>query len=98
MHHIFPKKYLTANGITNKSEYNQIANYTYLDTQVNKDISDDAPCDYFSKAIAASQAFCIACVLPNPLVRNPRTVPQKNRPKYNTTYSRTGQTPYPFNK
>ncbi|MGM9767425.1 MAG: DUF262 domain-containing protein [Candidatus Cryptobacteroides sp.] len=56
VHHIFPKKYLTANGITNKSEYNQIANYTYLDTQVNKDISDDAPCDYFSKAIAASQA------------------------------------------
>lgn len=56
VHHIFPKKYLTANGITNKSEYNQIANYTYLDTQVNKDISDDAPCDYFSKAITASQA------------------------------------------
>lgn len=55
VHHIFPKKYLTANGITNKSEYNQIANYTYLDTQVNKDISDDAPCDYFSKAIAACQ-------------------------------------------
>ncbi|MGM9753139.1 MAG: DUF262 domain-containing protein [Candidatus Cryptobacteroides sp.] len=55
VHHIFPKKYLTANGITNKSEYNQIANYTYLDTQVNKDISDDAPCDYFSKAITASQ-------------------------------------------
>ncbi|MGM9785106.1 MAG: DUF262 domain-containing protein [Candidatus Cryptobacteroides sp.] len=56
VHHIFPKKYLTVNGITNKSEYNQIANYTYLDTQVNKDISDDAPCDYFSKAIAACQA------------------------------------------
>lgn len=56
VHHIFPKKYLTANGITNKSEYNQIANYTYLDTQVNKDISDDAPCDYFSKAIAACQS------------------------------------------
>ena len=56
VHHIFPKKYLTANGITNKSEYNQIANYTYLDTQVNKEISDDAPCDYFSKAIAACQS------------------------------------------
>ena len=56
VHHIFPKKYLTANGIKNKSEYNQIANYTYLDTQVNKDISDDAPCDYFSKAIAACQS------------------------------------------
>ena len=42
------------------------------------------------------QAVCIACILPNPLVRNPRSVPQKNRTKYNTTYRRTEQTPYPF--
>ncbi|MGN1220578.1 MAG: monofunctional biosynthetic peptidoglycan transglycosylase [Candidatus Cryptobacteroides sp.] len=46
--------------------------------------------------LTTSQAVCIACVLPNPLVRNPRTVPQKNRTKYNTTYSRTEKTPYPF--
>ena len=26
---------------------NQVANYTYLDTQANKAISDDAPCEYF---------------------------------------------------
>ena len=42
------------------------------------------------------QAVCIACILPNPLVRNPCSVPQKNRTKYNTTYRRTEQTPYPF--
>lgn len=30
-----------------KGRYNQVANYTYLDTQVNKAISDDAPCEYF---------------------------------------------------
>ena len=47
VHHIFPKAYLKKNGIANKSRYNQVANYTYLDTQVNKAISDDAPCDYF---------------------------------------------------
>ena len=47
VHHIFPKAYLKKNGIDSKSRYNQIANYTYLDTQVNKAISDDAPCDYF---------------------------------------------------
>lgn len=46
--------------------------------------------------LTTGQAVCIACVLPNPLVRNPRTVPQKNRTKYNTTYRRTEQTPYPF--
>lgn len=48
VHHIFPKAYLKANGITARSRYNQVANYTYLDTQVNKAISDDAPAEYFS--------------------------------------------------
>jgi len=55
VHHIFPKKYLAQHGITEKSKYNQIANYTYLDSQVNKAISDDAPCVYFRKAIDATQ-------------------------------------------
>ena len=47
VHHVFPKAYLKANGVDLKSQYNQVANYTYLDTQVNKAISDDAPKDYF---------------------------------------------------
>ena len=47
VHHIFPKAYLKKNGIDSKGRYNQVANYTYLDTQVNKAISDDAPCEYF---------------------------------------------------
>ena len=42
------------------------------------------------------QAVSIACVLPNPLKRNPKTVSQKNQSKYNITYRRTGQTAYPF--
>ena len=42
------------------------------------------------------QAVSIACVLPNPLQRNPETVSQKNRTKYNITYKRTEQTAYPF--
>ena len=49
VHHIFPKAYLKANGVEVKTKYNQVANYIYLDTQVNKAISDDAPCKYFSK-------------------------------------------------
>ena len=49
VHHIFPKAYLKNNGVTAKSRYNQVANYTYLDTQVNKAISDDAPVDYFGR-------------------------------------------------
>jgi hypothetical protein len=50
VHHIFPRKYLIRNGITEKNRYNQIANFTYLDTMVNKLISDDAPNIYFQKA------------------------------------------------
>ena len=42
------------------------------------------------------QAVSIACVLPNPLQRDPETVSQKNRTKYNITYKRTEQTAYPF--
>lgn len=49
IHHIFPRAYLKNNGINNRTKYNQVANYIYLDTQVNKAISDDAPCVYFSK-------------------------------------------------
>lgn len=49
VHHIFPKNYLKNNGYKEKTKYNQIANYIYLDTQVNIAISDDAPCEYFKK-------------------------------------------------
>ena len=50
VHHIFPRAYLKINGVANKTKYNQVANYIYLDTQVNKAISDDAPCVYFMRA------------------------------------------------
>ena len=48
IHHIFPKGYLQKNGITDKSKYNQIANYTYLDTQTNISIGEKAPNEYFN--------------------------------------------------
>ena len=51
IHHIFPKAYLKKNGIDTKTKYNQVANYVYLDTQVNKNIGDDAPNVYFGKVI-----------------------------------------------
>lgn len=47
VHHIFPKNYLKNNGITEKTKYNQVANYIYLDTQVNISIGDKAPGEYF---------------------------------------------------
>ena len=42
------------------------------------------------------QAVSIACVLPNPLKYNPKTVSQKNQSKYRITYRRTEQTVFPF--
>ncbi len=51
VHHIFPKAFLKKNGIDSKGKYNQVANYTYLDTQVNKAVSDDAPKVYFGKVL-----------------------------------------------
>ena len=54
---------------------------------------------YFNRSasrLTTHQAVSIACVLPNPLKRNPNTVSKTNRSKYNTTYKRTQQTAYPF--
>lgn len=51
VHHIFPQKYLKENGITDKQSYNQVANYTYLDTQVNISIGKKAPSEYFKIAL-----------------------------------------------
>lgn len=48
IHHIFPKKYLQKNGINNRKDYNQIANYVYTQSEINIKIKDDAPCEYMS--------------------------------------------------
>ena len=46
IHHIFPKNYLQKNGHNNRGEYNQIANFAMLQTEVNIQIRDRAPVDY----------------------------------------------------
>ena len=55
VHHIFPRAYLKSNGVESKTKYNQVANYIYLDTQVNKAISDNAPNVYFTKVLQQCQ-------------------------------------------
>lgn len=47
IHHIFPKGYLKKFGIEDRAIYNQVANYTYLDTQLNIAIAEKAPIEYF---------------------------------------------------
>lgn len=48
IHHLFPKKYLTKHGIP-QAQYNQIANYVFLQQEINIKISDDAPCVYMAE-------------------------------------------------
>lgn len=50
IHHIFPKEYLKEHGYE-KNLYNQVANYAYLDAQVNKSIGKRSPVDYFGTAL-----------------------------------------------
>lgn len=51
VHHIFPKNYLQKNGRDNRGEYNQIANFAMLQTEVNIQISDRAPIEYMQTVI-----------------------------------------------
>ena len=47
IHHLFPKDYLKKSGLT-KSDYNQVANFVYMQTEINVRIGNKSPLDYFS--------------------------------------------------
>ena len=51
IHHIFPKSYLQKNGFTNQRQYNQIANFTFLDRETNIRIGNQSPREYMGKVI-----------------------------------------------
>ena len=61
VHHIFPKEYLKQNGYNDKSLYNQVANYTYLDTTVNIAVGKKAPSDYFNQALSQCGTDKLTC-------------------------------------
>jgi len=46
VHHLFPKAWLKAQGITDRRAYNQIANQTLVEWHVNNDIGDQSPSTY----------------------------------------------------
>ena len=48
IHHLFPKNYLTKRGIP-QAQYNQIANYVFLQQEINIKIADKAPCEYMQE-------------------------------------------------
>ncbi|MGP4078543.1 GmrSD restriction endonuclease domain-containing protein [Pseudalkalibacillus sp. R45] len=49
VHHVFPKKYLQANGFNNRGQYNQIANYAYTEQVVNLAVRAQSPKAYLTK-------------------------------------------------
>jgi len=48
IHHIFPRQYLKSNGLK-RGEYNQIANYVYMQSEINIKIGSKAPNIYFEE-------------------------------------------------
>lgn len=46
IHHLFPKDYLKKNGLEQK-EYNQVANYVYMQSEINIKVGNKAPKQYF---------------------------------------------------
>lgn len=48
IHHLFPKNYLMKNGFNNRNQYNQVANYVYMQSEINIKIGNKSPREYFS--------------------------------------------------
>lgn len=60
VHHIFPKQYLKDNHFE-KNQYNQEANYAYLDRPVNVSIGKSAPDEYFKIAREQCNTKVVRC-------------------------------------
>jgi hypothetical protein len=48
IHHVFPKEYLKAND-KKKNDYNQIANYVYMQQEINIQVGKKPPNVYFAE-------------------------------------------------
>ena len=54
IHHLFPKSYLIKNGIP-QAMYNQIANYVFLQQEINIKISNDSPAEYMKEVFEQTE-------------------------------------------
>ena len=60
VHHVYPKQYLINNHYA-KNQYNQDANYAYLDRPVNESIGKKAPKEYFNIALNQCETKVSEC-------------------------------------
>ncbi|MCF6751741.1 DUF262 domain-containing protein [Pseudomonas stutzeri] len=51
IHHVFPKNFLKRRGLA-RSKYNQVANYVFVQQEVNIKIGDTAPATYMAEVFA----------------------------------------------
>lgn len=54
IHHLFPKDYLRKHGL-DRSKYNQIANYVYMQSEINIKVGNKPPMDYFEVILSQMQ-------------------------------------------
>lgn len=47
IHHLFPRDYLKKEGL-NRGQYNQIANYVYMQSEINIKVGNKSPKEYFA--------------------------------------------------
>ena len=59
VHHIFPKNYLQKKGINNRGQYNQVANYVYMQSEINIKIRDKSPKTYFEQLKKQCEDKCL---------------------------------------
>lgn len=59
VHHIFPREYLKQNGFNDSRIYNQVSNYTFLDTTVNINVGKKPPHQYMSEALNQTKTGAI---------------------------------------
>lgn len=50
IHHLFPRNYLKKNGLP-RGLYNQIANFVYMQQEINIKVGDEAPNVYFNRVL-----------------------------------------------
>jgi hypothetical protein len=50
IHHLFPRNYLKSRGLK-RGEYNQIANYVYMQSEINIKIGAKSPKEYFNQIL-----------------------------------------------
>lgn len=54
IHHLFPKDYLKKNG-ADRGKYNQIANYVYMQSEINIKVGNKSPKEYFDLVVNQMQ-------------------------------------------